>query len=264
MNESTLNKILDYLFAAGWWKGIILLILIASSYTFYKIVIADKETREAFRSYIRKRSLKIGDDSIKNHKIISSKPSLMARVNNLNFSEAPLKTQIFRIFFRVKLEVDISKLKDFVKKDFSKLTKFELCEEHTSLLEDMRKTFNENIKPELEKMCERELSVITDYEFSIQNKALCAEKIYRYVMYSENGYDHAHNVRMELLIDIVDMIRESETMDNNNERNVEFLNNLYIFITHVILKAERDFRSFNGGIEKIFNSFIIKFTENNK
>ncbi len=246
-------------YGVGWL--LLGLILLGVFMILYKKILSLPKVQEAISDWFTQRAYRITKDKLKKHQLLISQPVLKSKIDNIRFEDAPFKTDIFKIFFKVKLTVDIIKVKDFIKRDFNDLCKEELFIEQTKLTEDLKQTFNNDIKPALKELCERELSQFTSFEFARQQSKECSEKIYQHVMYSENGYEQARNKRIETLIEYTALIRDSIAFDTNNERNYHFLDILNALISQSILRAEHDFKGFNGVIENIFNSYIKTYKE---
>jgi hypothetical protein len=253
---SIINNIIEKAFAEGY--GFWMLLLLAIFFLIRKLLNNEKVS-ESIGIWFTKRTIKISSMSLKKHPFFLSQPLLRNKINNLIFTEAPYKTIVFKAFFEVKLFVDITKVKEFVIKDFSTIDKDELFLLQDELVQTLRNSFDENIISELEKVCEREISEMTSFDHAQMQKGICARKVFNHVMYSKNGYEESRNKRLESLTEYMELIRDSITFKDNNERNYHFLDLLRSFMHNAILKAEQDFKSFNGDIEKFFNECIIGY-----
>jgi hypothetical protein len=228
----------------------------------YKRILSIPKVQDSIAFWFTQKAYRITKDKLKKHQLLISQPVLRSKIDNISFDHAPLKTDIFKTFFKVKLTGDIQKIKEFLKRDFKKISKEELFTQQTNLLEGLKETFNNEIIPALNELCERELSKSTSFEFANRYASDCSRQIFRHVMYSENGYEQARNKRMEVLIEYTALIRDSIAFDNNNERNYHFLDILNSLISQAILRAEQDFKDFNGEIENILSRYIKKYKSN--
>jgi len=253
MEESTVNKIIDLLFSQGFWIGVAGLFMFGLMIAFYKIVTTTPQIKEALAFWISSKSYKINIDKLRKHHIFLQQSLMKNKVYSIIFKNDPLKSKVFQVFFATKLEVDIKKIKDFIETNFKTLTREELHLEMTNLVDDMRRTYNDEIKQKIKELCERELSVITGDNFKQSDAIQCSEKIYEHVMLSPRGYEEFRNYRIESLLSDLELLRESPIYDNNNERVYHFLDILNSSINKAILRAGKIFEDFNGEIDRIFN-----------
>lgn len=256
MKESTVNKIIDLLFSHGFWIGISALFIFGLMVASYKIVTSTPQIKEALAFWISSKSFKINTDKLRKHHIFLQQLLMKNKVYSIIFKNDPLKSKVFQVFFATKLDVDIKKIKDFVEIDFEKLSRAELHLEMTNLIDDMRRTYNDEIKQRIKELCEKELSLITSNEFKQSEAIECSNKIYEHVMFSPKGYEEFRNYRIESLLFDLELLRESPIYDNNNERVYHFLDILNSSINKAVLRAGKIFEDFNGDIDKIFNQQV--------
>jgi len=238
-------------FAHGYWKGVLILIVVMLFFILYK-TLQDSDIKQAIRDWFRRKTYSFNEAKLNSHPYFQSQPKLKYKVCNLNFPNAQYKTLIFRVLLGTELSVGMEVVKEFVTHDFKKVTADELFTKQIELLESAKKNFDTKVIPELESVCERELAALLTYDDALAKKSKCAREIFHYVMYTTNGYDAARNRRTELLVENMEMLRDSITFQSSNERNYFFLEILSSFTSQAILRAEQDFRGFNGEIEKIF------------
>ena len=256
MKESTVNKIIELLFSQGFWIGIIALFVFGIMVGLYKIVISTPQIKEAIAFWVSSKSYKINIENLKKHHIFLQQSLMKNKVYSIIFKDEPLKSKVFQVFFATKLEVDIKKIKEFIETDFNKLKRVELHIKMTLLIEEIRLAYNEEIKPKLKELCEKELAQISENNYTQKDVQECSEKIYDYVMLSPKGYEEFRTYRIENLLSELELLRESPIYDNNNERVYHFLDVLNSTINKAILRAGKIFEDFNGGIDKIFYNQI--------
>jgi len=262
MEESTVNKIIDLLFSEGYWVGLIALFVFAIIIALYKIIVSTPQIKEAIAIWVSRKTYTINVENINKHHIFLQQSLMKNKVNSIIFKGDPFKSKVFQVFFATKLEVDIKKIKDFIKKDFRKLSPFELHIEMTMLIENMKSTYDKEIKAKIQELCNQELYSRVGNHYSISNAKYCSEKIFKYIMYSPKGYEEFRSYRIENLFLDLELLRESPIYDNNNERVYHFLDTLNSLINKAILRAGKIFYDFNGEIERIITREIDKI--NNK
>ncbi len=254
--QGEINNIINHLFANGWGWGMFGLFLFGLFWAIYRQFLSDDRVKEAVSYWIKKRAYKVGDKDLKNHKIFSIKSRLRNKVDIMFFENAPLKTKVFRVFFKTKLDVDIQKIKEFTQSDFKNLDRCELHIKMIDLIDDMKATYDVEVKAKLKELCECEFREILGDNFKETDVIACSEKIFKYAMYAPNGYEHFRNYRIENLLYDTEDIKESPIYDDNNERVYQFLLYLAQNIERTISRAAKIHQGFNGEIDRIFNSHI--------
>lgn len=243
-------------YGVGWL--LLGLILLGIFLILYKSVLSNPKIQEAVAYWFTSKVYKVSIKDIKKHAIFSDKSKLKNKVDLLKFDNEPLKTKVFRVLFGTKLNVDTDKIKDFVNSDFKGLEKEELHIKMTDLIEDMKESCNETVKPELKKLCEKELSAIVGDNCKQSYAEECSAKIFEHVMYAPKGYDEYRAYRIESLLFDIELIRDSPIYDNNHERVFQFLSTLGHSIEKAIMRAAKIYQDFNGEIDEIFNEQINK------
>ncbi len=261
MQEDVTSNIINHLFSNGWGWGMLGLFLFGLFWAIYKKILSNEKIQDAIAYWFTSRAFKVSIKDVKRHNIFSVKSKMKNKVELLRFENDPLKTKVFRVFFGTKLDVDIEIIKDFANSDFKDLEKNELHEKMTDLLEKMKLTYNDAVKPELQKLCENEFSLIVGDKFNQSHAIECSNKIYEHVMYAPKGYDEFRTYRIESLLYDFDLIKESPIYDNNNERVFHFLSLLGHNIEKAIMRAAKIYQDFNGEIDKIFNEQIKKINK---
>lgn len=258
MQGDVTNNIINHLFSNGWGWGMLGLFLFGLFWAIYKKILSNEKIQGAIVYWFASRAYKVSIKDIKKHNIFSVKSKLKNKVDMLIFENDPLKTKVFRAFYGTKLNVDIKLIKDFANSDFEKLEKIELHEKMTDLLDQMKIAFDNAVKPELQTLCENEISLIAGDNFNRSQAIECSKNIYEYVMFAPKGYDYSRAYRIESLLYDIDMIKESPIYDNNDERVFHFLSMLEHTIEKAIIRAAKIYQDFNGEIDGIFNKQIKK------
>jgi len=253
METSTVNKILDHIFSNGFWQGVIILFVLGFFVAVYKIITTTK-IKDAIALWLSSRAYKISRENLSKHHIFLQQALLRNKANSIMFKNEPLKSKVFQIFFVTKLDVDIRKIKEFIKQDFDKISKVELHIKMTSLIDEIALAYDKAIIPNLKELCVKELAIIYGEDVSLRYANDCTEKIYKHIMNSPKGYVEYRNYRIESLLFDLELIRESPIYDNNNERVYHFLDILNSSINKAILRAGKIFEDFNGEIDRIFKN----------
>ena len=241
-------------YGVGWL--LLGLILLGVFMILYKSILSNPKIQEAIAYWFTSKVYKVNLKDIKKHRIFSDKSKLKNKVDLMIFDSEPLKTKVFRVFFGTKLNVDTEKLKEFINDDFKKLDKEELHIKMTEVIEDMKQSFNNVVKPELVKLCKKILYTIVGNNYKQSHTENCAEKIFEYVMYAQKGFDEYRTFRIESLLYDIELIRDSPIYDNNNERIYQFLSTTGHSIEKAIMRAAKIFEDFNGEIAHIFQEQI--------
>jgi len=259
MEEPNFVEIIGKAFDFGFWQGLAVMILVMLFILAWR-TLKQPEVREAISYWFKSRAYKINESRIKTHPFFNTQPRLKYKIAQIDFPEAPYKTEVFKAFFNVKLTTDMEKVKEFVQGDYKDMDANGLFQKQNELIESMKTTFNERIMAELEKICEREIAEVTDRDNALAGKSRCAKEVHDHVMYGPGGYETQRDGRYEVLIENMEMIRDSITFHSNNERNYYFLELLNSIITQSIIKADKVFKNFNGEIEKKFIKYMKKDT----
>jgi len=234
------------------------LILLGIFLILYKSILTNPKIQDAIAYWFSSKVYKVSMNDIKRHSVFLNKSKLKNKVDLMTFENEPLKTKVFRILFTTKLNVDTEKLKAFINDDFKRNEKEEVHIKMTDVIEDMKQSFNELVKPELLKLCEKELLLNVSDNYKHSDAKQCAEKIFDYVMYTPKGFNEYRMYRIESLLYDIDLIRDSPIYDNNNERVYQFLNTVGHSIEKAIMRAAKIFQDFNGEIEHISEEQINK------
>lgn len=259
MEENNFVEIIGKAFDLGFWQGLTVTILVMLFILAWR-TLRQPEVREAISYWFRSRAYKINESKIKTHPFFNTQPRLKYKIAQIEFPNAPYKTEVFKAFFNVKLMVDMEKVKEFVQGDYKDMDANGLFQKQFELIESMKTTFDERIEAELEKICEQEIAAVTDRDNALASKAICAREVKEYVMFEAGGYEAQRDGRYEVLIENMEMIRDSITFHSNNERNYYFLELLNSIITQSIIRADKVFKNFNGEIEKKFIKYMKKDT----
>lgn len=253
--ESILKQIISTFASSGTVWLFAFLVAFGVFLILYKRIFLLPNIQKAIELWFTSRIYKVGKEKLKRHQILISQPILKSKIDNIIFEKAPFKTKVFKVFFNTKIITDITNLDKFTSENLTKLNKIDLYKKQVSFLENLKAEFNDAVIKALDVMCFKELEQLTSKEFAQQYSVICAEKIYIYVMFTEGGYDFERQKRMCILIEYLELIRDSIAFDNNYERNYHFLDILNSIISQAVLRAEKDFGNFNGNIEEIFNHY---------
>ena len=237
------------------------LVLLGIFLIVYKSILSNPKIQDAAAYWFTSKVYKVSTKDIKKHSVFSDKSKLKNKVDLMTFENELLKTRVFRAFFSVKLNVDTEKLKAFVKTDFKNIEKEELHIKMTEVIEDMKQSFNEAVKPELVKLCKKILYIMVGNYYKQVHAENCASKIVEYVMYAPKGFDEYRTYRIESLLYDIELIRDSPIYDNNNERIYQFLSTTGHSIEKAIMRAAKIFQDFNGEIDHIFQEQIKEISK---
>ena len=241
-------------YGVGWL--LLGLILLGIFLILYKSILSNTKIQDAIAYRFTTKMYKVNIKDIKRHFVFSDKYKLKNKVDLLSFKGESLKTKVFRLFFTVKLNIDTQILNDFVKIDYKKLEKEDLHIIMTVAIENMKQSFDETVKTELIKLCEKELRAIVGNNYKQAVAENCAEKIFEYVMNAPKGFEEYRTFRIESLLFDIELIRDSPIYDNNNERVYQFLSMVGHSIEKAIMRATKIFQDFNGEIDHIFQEQI--------
>lgn len=241
-------------YGVGWL--LLGLILLGIFLILYKSIFSNTKIQDAIAYRFTTKMYKVNIKDIKRHFVFSDKYKLKNKVDLLSFKGESLKTKVFRLFFTVKLNIDTQILNDFVKIDYKKLEKEDLHIIMTVAIENMKQSFDETVKTELIKLCEKELRAIVGNNYKQAVAENCAEKIFEYVMNAPKGFEEYRTFRIESLLFDIELIRDSPIYDNNNERVYQFLSMVGHSIEKAIMRAAKIFQDFNGEIDHIFQEQI--------
>lgn len=241
-------------YGVGWL--LLGLILLGIFLILYKSILSNTKIQDAIAYRFTTKMYKVNIKDIKRHFVFSDKYKLKNKVDLLSFKGESLKTKVFRLFFTVKLNIDTQILNDFVKIDYKKLEKEDLHIIMTVAIENMKQSFDETVKTELIKLCEKELRAIVGNNYKQAVAENCAEKIFEYVMNAPKGFEEYRTFRIESLLFDIELIRDSPIYDNNNERVYQFLSMVGHSIEKAIMRAAKIFQDFNGEIDHIFQEQI--------
>ena len=255
MQEDVTSNIINHLFSNGFGWGMFGLFLFGFFWAVYKKILSNEKIQDAIAFWFTSKIYKVSIKDIKKHRIFSDKLKLKNKVDLLSFKGEALKTKVFRLLFTVKLSIDTQKLNEFTKLDFKDISKEELHIKMCDTVESMKQSFNETVKTELVKFCEKELSAKAGDNYNQSHAETCASKILNYVMYEPKGFDEYRALRIESLLFDIELIRDSPIYDNNNERVYQFLSTVGHSIEKAIMRAAKIFEDFNGEIENIFNAY---------
>jgi hypothetical protein len=264
MEESILKEIL---LATDGWNAVLkalYLTVILSLGIIYKVVLSKESTRADIATWIRNKVYRVNSKNLKSSPLFRNKSRFLNDVLNISFENNPLKTIVFQTFFRVKIMVDFDKAHTLLATDVKKMDDDEVATLMTDLMISMRDTFDNEIKTALQEMCQEELTKITSIAFAASVSKQCSTELFDHVMYSVGGYNSYRKERLDMVLDEIDLIRQSIYHQNNYERLYHFFDILYLTVKRAILRASTTFANFNGEIDNIFYKYHNAFLEQQK
>lgn len=255
-NNNTITELIKTLgsYGVGWL--LLGLILLGIFLILYKSILSNPKIQDAIAFWFSSKIYKVGSNDIKRHPFFSDKSKMQNKVDLLSFKGESLKTKVFRLLFSIKLKIDTLILTNFIKADYSKLSKHELHIKMCEAVESMKRNFNISVKSELIKLCEKELKAVIGNDFKQIHAENCAKEIFYYVMYEKGGFNEYRTYRIESLLFDIELIRDSPIYDNNNERIYQFISTTGHSIEKAVMRAAKIFQDFNGEIAHILHREI--------
>ncbi|MCP4255516.1 MAG: hypothetical protein GY775_19345 [Candidatus Scalindua sp.] len=188
---------------------------------------------------LQKKLGKLSSTDLETHRIFSREEVYGNIIDNIHY-DSKIKTKVFKVILKNKLQTDIEKTSNFVgKKGVFELDVNTLCNNMISEMNNMVKTYEKKSLEDLKKM------------FGPRK----ANALFDFIMDSPGGFREKREERLTRLICKVDnYLRTSQIFDNNIERVEFFLSEMLYALRVAILEAEKVFGKLNGEIDKIANS----------
>ncbi len=215
----------------------ITLILLLVAFIAYKIFSSEKIQRLVILK-IYKKIGKYAREDLLIHPFFTRKQRFLNTISLMKF-ESENKTEIFKMLFRIKLNIDNKLSISYVENiDFNGISKHILVASMMSLVSEFIESYEKDFLESLQKKYNNEKGL----------------ELFNFIMNHPTGFRQKRVDRINRIVYQIDVyIRNSQIFDNNIERVVHFFNELLYALRISIFQAEKDFKDMNGHIDEIIN-----------